>query len=151
MDGVQYFALALGIALFLLGSAHAAGNWALWKNRASTYRNREEADLLVGRLGRRLHISVILMGLGLAIACGAFLGRNRLTAYYWYGVVALAVWMSILALVDGGATWSYVLRVRRRLAAKRAALLSEVAARSREVHEAGAGQGSEAAEPPKAL
>lgn len=150
MDGVQFFALALGSSLFLMGWALAAGNWSLWKNRPASYRSTEEADLLAGRLGRRLHISLALLGLGLAIALGAFLGRDRITAFYWYGVVALALWMSVLALLDGGATWRYVLRVRRQLAAKREAILSEAAARSREAQESAAGQGADAPEPPAA-
>jgi ABC-type Fe3+-siderophore transport system permease subunit len=130
MDGIQFFTLSLGGALFFMGWLLTAGNWANWKKPGKGFKSKEEAALIQGRWGRRVHMSLALMGLGAAIALGAFLGREKITALYWYGVVALALWMSVLAIVDGGATWSYVCRVRRELAKKRKAIVNEVAARS---------------------
>lgn len=130
MDGIQLFTLSLGGALFLMGWLLTAGNWANWKNPGKAFKSKEEATLIHGRAGRRVHMSLSLVGLGAAVMLGAFLGREKITALYWYGVVALALWMSILAILDGGATWSYVMRVRRELAKKRKAIVNEVAARS---------------------
>lgn len=130
MDSIQLFTLSLGGSLSLLGWILTAGNWANLKAPRKGFKNQEEAALISGRLGRRLHMSVALLGLGAAITLGAFLGREKITAFYWYGVIALALWMSVLAILDGGATWSHVIRVRRELVKKRKAILSEVAVRS---------------------
>jgi hypothetical protein len=130
MDRIQLFTLSLGGSLSLLGWILTAGNWANWKAPRNQFKNQEEAALIAGRLGRRLHMSIALLGLGAAISLGAFLGREKIAAFYWYGVVALALWMSVLAILDSGATWSYVIRVRRELANKRKAIVSEVGARS---------------------
>lgn len=130
MDSLQLFTLSLGVALALLGWVLTAGNWANWNAPRKQFKNQEEAALIQGRLGRRLHMSIALVGLGLAITLGAFLGREKTTAFYWYGVVALALWMSVLAIMDGSATWSYVIRVRRALARKRSAIVSEVVTRA---------------------
>src|SRR6187455_1137716 len=110
MDTIQLFTLALGSSLFGMGWILTAGNWSNWKAPLPSGKSQEETALLQGRNGRRLHMSIALMGLGAAVATGAFLGRERITAIYWYGVIALALWMSLLAIVDGGLTWSYVIR-----------------------------------------
>lgn len=130
MDSLQLFTLSLGVALALLGWVLTAGNWAIWNAPRKKFKSQEEETLIQGRLGRRLHMSIALVGLGLAISLGAFLSREKATAFYWYGVVALALWMSILAIIDGSATWSYVIRVRRALARKRNAIVSEIASRA---------------------
>jgi hypothetical protein len=135
MDGVQYFTMALGVSLFVLGWFLSSGNWANFKAPRSSFKNQDEEALLKGRTGRRLHMSLVLTGLGAAIFVGAFLGRERVTAFYWYGVAALALWMSVLAILDGGATWTYVIRVRRKLAKKREAIIGEVAARAAQARE----------------
>lgn len=135
MDGIQLFALSLGGSLLFLGWFLTAGNRAGIQN-SDKGRSGEEAALLQGRLSRRMHMSVALMGLGAAIALGSFLGRERVTTFYWYGVVALATWMCVLAILDGGATWSYVLRARRKLAKRREQILSEAASQVRRTESA---------------
>lgn len=136
MDIIQVFTLSLGSSLFGMGWILTAGNWANWRSSPPPSKNHEETLLILGRNGRRLHMSIALMGLGAAVAFGAFLGRERITAIYWYGVIALALWMSLLAIMDGSATWSYVIRVRRRLERQREAILSEAAERARAAAEA---------------
>lgn len=129
MDGIQLFTLSLGSSLVLLGWMLTSSNWANLKAPKKSFKNHDEAALIQGRLGRRLHMSIALLSLGFAIALGAFLGREKITAFYWYGVVALALWMSVLAIFDGSATWGYVIRMRRKLAKKRREILSEAATR----------------------
>jgi hypothetical protein len=131
MDVIQVFTLSLGSSLFGMGWILTTGNWSNWKNPPPS-KNLEEAALIQGRNGRRLHMSIALMGLGMAVAGGAFLGREKITAIYWYGVIALALWMSLLAILDGGATWSYVIRVRRRLEKQRESILSDATERARQ-------------------
>lgn len=135
MDEIQLFTAALGASLLLLGWTLTVANWSNWKRPRKPSKTQAEEVLIQARLGRRLHMSIVLVGLGFAVILGAFLGREKMTAFYWYGVVALALWMSLLAIFDGSATWSHVIRVRRELAKKRKSIMSDLASRQARVRE----------------
>lgn len=113
MDGrviaEQYLGLAVGAALVLLGLIMVVSHRRSWKKQQH---DAEISDLDLGyynrRYYRRLQTSGLLILIGILIAVGdtviAWREAPGMFVAYWGLVLALAVWVILLALADLAAT-----------------------------------------------
>jgi len=112
-------------------------HWSAWRHAQTDDLDDLERDFRERQFRRRMQASGLLGVLGLALLVGAVLMRIPLSpgflTLYWCGVMALVVWMALLAAVDVWATKYHYGRARAAWAAERSRLEAD-ARRLRELH-----------------
>ena len=123
--------LTMGIALIFLGAWLIRWHWAVWGQHRGQVANAPDAGTVATgddrerrhfrlQFRRRIQVSALLILLGLMIPLGDWLmvqRRNPLwITIYWIVVLALALWIMLLAAIDWLATRLYVRATRATLA-----------------------------------
>lgn len=122
---------ALHPAIVGLGLLAAAVAWMLWHVRG--WRGAQRAALEPAeyefrrrQFRRRIQTSGLLAALAVALLIGPHIEDPFWATWYWIGVLALLVWLVLLALADIAATHLHFARVRDEFRAEEAALRHEL-------------------------
>jgi peptidoglycan/LPS O-acetylase OafA/YrhL len=106
----------------------------LWDRRALTLRRAGELApgedaFLVGRQRRRRGISLLMGVVALVMAVGAWVEHPLAVGCLWLGVLALLLWIVLLALLDAWASHAFYSRLQQEHLAEQIALRRELLAR----------------------
>jgi hypothetical protein len=102
----------------------------VWKRLKEDELDEREENFRHRQFRRRMQTSAMIGFLGVAILFGQVLldidTPPKFKAYYWIGVLALLLWIILLAVADAVATSSYYSRARSDLAVGHAKLQVEL-------------------------
>jgi hypothetical protein len=115
----------------------AAIGTALWQQRAWKGQQAEagpsfETDFYRRRHERRMRISSLLGVVAVSMVIGLWIADPLVLGLYWLGVLALLLWIILLATMDFTASHAYFDRLRARQLAEHASLERELRAKLRE-------------------
>jgi hypothetical protein len=120
------------VALILVGTSVAliARHVRVWKQLREEELDERELNFRRRQFRRRVQTSAMIGLLGVAIVVGQVLldvvKSPKLQVYYWIGVLALLLWIVLLAVADMVATSAYYSRERSDLAVGHAKLQVEL-------------------------
>jgi hypothetical protein len=115
-------------AALLAAAALGTYFWQLaaWKSQQAQDLPPYDADFYRRRHQRRWQISAMLGAVALALIIGWFITSPLIVGFYWLGVLALLMWIILLAAADASASHVHFGRLRNRQAAEHAALQREL-------------------------
>ena len=123
--------LVVAIVLVATSVALIVRHVRVWKRLNDEQLEERELDFRRRQFRRRLQTSAMIGILGVAIVVGQLLldmvKSPKFQVYYWIGVLALLLWIVLLAVADMVATSSYYSRERSDLAVGHAKLQIECA------------------------
>lgn len=122
-------------AIAALLAAVALGTF-LWQSEAWKRQQRQslagfETSFYRQRHRRRMQISVLLAIVAVAMAVGVWLSNPLVWSIFWFGVLAVLVWIIVLAMLDASSSHVFFDRIRSRHLAEQAALQRELLEQAR--------------------
>ena len=134
MNDLSSFLSSFVVALILVATSVAliVRHVRVWKRLKKEELDERELNFRRRQFRRRLQTSAMIGLLGVAIVVGQLLLRDavkpllKFQVYYWIGVLALLLWIVLLAVADMVATSAYYSRERSDLAVGHAKLQIEL-------------------------
>ena len=132
MNDLSSFLSSFAVAIVLVATSVAliVRHVRVWKGLKSEALDERELNFRRRQFRRRVQTSAMIGLLGVAIVVGQLLmdivKSPRFHVYYWIGVLALLLWIVLLAVADMVATSAYYSRERSDLAVGHAKLQIEL-------------------------
>lgn len=128
MDSFSVFAVS--ILLLLAAAGLMVSHVRIWRAFQEQSLDEEDFDYRRRQFRRRMQTSAMLGLLGIAMPLGCFLTEwirsGWFAALYWCGVMGVACWVGLLALVDIWATKHHFGRLRHTCIVEQAKLKHEI-------------------------